>query len=60
VAPLDLGPANAKILRNASRPSEEVAFRKCFIGVEGLRDAISACTRSKYQSYLELIADSAS
>ena len=37
---------------------EEVAFRKGFIGVDGLRAAISACPRSKYRSYLEMIANS--
>ena len=38
---------------------EEVAFRKGFIGVDGLRAAISTCPRSKYRTYLEMIADSA-
>ena len=37
---------------------EEVAFRKGFIGVDGLRAAISACPRSKYRTYLEMIANS--
>jgi glucose-1-phosphate thymidylyltransferase len=36
---------------------EEVAFRKGFIGVEGLRAIISTCPHSKYRTYLETIAD---
>jgi glucose-1-phosphate thymidylyltransferase len=38
---------------------EEVAFRKGFIDIDGLRAVISACPRSKYRTYLEMIADSA-
>ena len=37
---------------------EEVAFRKGFIGVDGLRAAIVACRAANTGPYLEMIADS--